>query len=86
MERFFSFRLPVHERIKGLESKIFPFLDKKINTLVQSHKIDYFNFADSSQKYSFTDGLHLAKESGELISKQIANLILQKNNLTHFHR
>lgn len=74
----FLVRLPVHEKIRVLESQIFSGIDEKINDLIKLHNIEYFNFADSSGKYLFTDGFHLYKESGEKISEQIAKLIIEK--------
>ena len=72
----FLVRLPVHERLLELENQVIANLDEKIFELAERHDVVYYNFPDSSSEYIYTDGIHLGKNSGEEISKKIANRIL----------
>jgi hypothetical protein len=78
--KVFLVRLPVHPRLLDLENKIIPDLDEKIYILSENENVNYLNFTNSINNYEYTDGIHLGKESGAKISREIASWILQKMN------
>lgn len=72
----FLVRLPVHASFKDLENGISPQFDSLMTTLAKDNNIAYLNFINDSTAYRFTDGNHLYKESGRILSEKIATHIL----------
>jgi hypothetical protein len=70
-------RLPVHERMLEIENSLMPQFDSLLTQESYKLNVDYFNFKNSSAKYSYTDGNHLYKTSGKELSAEIAKRILQ---------
>lgn len=68
-------RLPVHPLMLEIEYSLMPDFSKKIRGLVESTEVDYFDMTTSKERYEFTDGNHLHKNSGAKVSKQIAEWI-----------
>ena len=73
-------RLPVHERLLELENNVTPDLDSRIQVICENFNVPYLNYADSSSNYKYTDGIHLGKNSGARISKQVAEWIKESKN------
>jgi hypothetical protein len=48
-----------------------------MDSIARAQKITWFNFPDSCSEYTYRDGSHVWKESGALISKQLAELIIK---------
>lgn len=69
-------RLPVSKRMKDLDDRMLPEFDSVISSLAKSRNIPYLNFCLSSEDYKYTDGNHLYKESGYVLSKKIGELML----------
>ena len=67
-------RLPMHNEIMLIEEKLMPDFNKKINAVVQRADA-YYDFTNKNSEFMYTDGNHLFKDSGKLISEQIAILI-----------
>ena len=67
-------RLPVHPGLMEVETEIIP----NFNTLIESAiKVseDYFDLTVYNQDFEYTDGVHLNKSSGEIVSTIIAKKI-----------
>lgn len=75
--KVFLVRLPTRREFLEMENNVLPNLDQKVDSLAQFHNVVNLNFADSSDNYIFTDGIHLWKESGRKISNEIAQQILK---------
>jgi hypothetical protein len=73
-------RLPVHEKILTIENDYMPDFENKINRV--KHLSDgYLNLMCKNKEYVYTDGNHIYKKSGVQISKEIANWILEQDNI-----
>jgi hypothetical protein len=72
-------RLPTGGDISKIENNYSPNFNKIIDGISNEHKVKYFNLISLSDSLLTTDGLHLFKESSELISKIIADSISRKN-------
>lgn len=73
-------RLPSHAEIIEMENQLMPGFDAKMEELSQVYNTKYFSFADSANNYIYTDGTHLHKSSGALLSGQLANLLKADKN------
>ena len=54
-----------------------PDFDQKMDSLSNEYKTPYFNFILDSEKYRYTDGNHIYKQSGKVLSEEIALKIKQ---------
>lgn len=70
-------RLPIHSSLLSIEERILPNLNDLIRTKTKGYQ-GYLDLSVYNNKVSFTDGVHLNKESGEYISKHIAEWILKQ--------
>lgn len=70
-------RLPVHEDIYNIETKVDPLFNDKIESLSNKYGVSYFNFIPENEKYIFKDGVHLDKYSAELFSIDLSKTILK---------
>ncbi len=75
--RVFLVRMPVHPKMMEFEQELMPDFDDKIGK-ISSLTEGYLNMTKQNQKYEFTDGNHLNKTSGKLVSKEIALWIMKK--------
>lgn len=77
-------RLPVAVEMLGIENDLMPLFNDEMIKLSKIYNVDYFNMTRSSQKYLFTDGNHLYKESSKLVSQELVQMIkesLKENHL-----
>lgn len=68
-------RLPVHTEMLKIENKFMPDFNLKIMNIVDSTSCVYFDLTNIDVPLIYTDGNHLYKKSGKLISQLIANKI-----------
>ena len=68
-------RLPIIPEVINIEKELMPEFDKTITVVAEKYHLDYFNFIDSSTLFSYVDGVHLDKHSGERVSEDIGSLI-----------
>lgn len=73
--RVFLVRMPLSKRMLALEDTLIIDFDMKMQEISKLFAIDYLNFTITSEKYRFIDGHHLDFDSGQQISKYIANHI-----------
>jgi hypothetical protein len=69
-------RLPAHPEILAIENQVCPGFNEVIDSIARTHHTPYFSFIDSCTKYTYTDGTHLWKGSGALVSEELSRLIL----------
>lgn len=67
-------RLPIHSEILEIENKLMPDFERKIENVVSLAQ-GYFDMTDMNAEFSYTDGNHLYKESGVIVSEKIADWI-----------
>jgi len=72
-------RLPVHKRMKEIEDQYMPDFNNII-LKIEPFCSAYFDFSNEYEKYNYTDGNHIERRSGDIISKEIAYKILQKRS------
>jgi hypothetical protein len=72
-------RVPVSPEMYELEKVFMPDFDAKMNQMSQQYSVKYINLIYKSSIDPTTDGNHLWKESGKLISIEILNNIVNKN-------
>ena len=68
-------RLPVDNRIAAIEARLLPDFDKKIDELAKSEAVPYLNLMNSDTKFTFTDGIHLYKDSAKDVSAEVGKWI-----------
>jgi len=67
-------RLPLHEKVMEIENELMPDFNKKINDIVPFTD-GYLDMTTQNMKYNYTDGNHLYKKSGEVVTKEIIHWI-----------
>lgn len=77
--RVYLVRLPIHTIISSIEEEHFSSFDKSIRTLSKKLNVPYYRFSTNDSLYTYTDGNHLYKESGALVSKMLADSINTEN-------
>jgi hypothetical protein len=64
-------RLPIDPEMMVIENKLLPNFDEKIS-LTKAKCNGYLDLTPLNSEYTYTDGNHIYKESGKLVSKKIA--------------
>ncbi|MFC0263481.1 D-alanyl-lipoteichoic acid biosynthesis protein DltD [Fontibacter flavus] len=72
-------RLPVDPKLIGFDKQVLPDFDTKISSIVKKYGIQYLDYSDKTDLFSYTDGEHIQKKSAKIISGEIANLILDNS-------
>jgi hypothetical protein len=67
-------RLPIHPKIMEIEKELMPDFKNKIQNAINISS-GYLDLTTQNSNYRYTDGNHLYKDSGELVSEIIANWI-----------
>lgn len=73
--KVFIVRIPASKSITEIENKKYPDFSKLMNEIANKNSIKFFDFSASYDKYLYTDGNHMYKESGKVFSSQIADSI-----------
>ncbi|MBL4650135.1 MAG: hypothetical protein JKY03_10415 [Aureispira sp.] len=73
----FLVRIPVSEKMMEIENELILDLDSKIKEAILLSK-KYLDLTKENSSFTYTDGNHLYKESGAVVSKKIANWIKNK--------
>ncbi|WP_228375754.1 hypothetical protein [Chryseobacterium taiwanense] len=73
--KVFIVRIPASKSITDIENKKYPDFSKLMNEIANKNPIKFFDFSASYDKYLYTDGNHMYKESGKVFSSQIADSI-----------
>jgi len=75
--RVYLVRLPVSPEMMRLENKLAADFTAKIQPAI-SIADGYLDMTPDNERFQYTDGNHLYKKSGELVSREIANWIKSK--------
>lgn len=67
-------RLPIHEDIQKLENQLIPDFEQTIKTAIETSD-GYLDLSPDHSIHTYTDGMHLDKESSKNVSLKIANWI-----------
>ncbi|WP_262733115.1 hypothetical protein [Gaetbulibacter sp. NE] len=70
----FIVRLPVHPLMREIENTYMPDFEEKIQKII-TQSDGYLNFENEDADYIYTDGNHLYKTSGEIVTQKIAEWI-----------
>jgi hypothetical protein len=73
----FLVRIPVSEEMMTIENELMPNFDSKIRAAILLSK-DYLDLTKENSSFTYTDGNHLYKKSGAVVSEKIANWIMLK--------
>jgi len=71
-------RLPVSPEMTEIENKLIPDFDLRINDLANTEELPYLNLSNSNSKFTFTDGIHLYKDSAKEVSAQVGKWISEQ--------
>lgn len=72
-------RLPVHPLMLDIEMELMPDFNDKIQHLIVQTS-GYYDMMPLNNEFSYTDGNHLYKDSGKLVSRKICKWILEQNS------
>ncbi|MCB0465507.1 MAG: hypothetical protein KDC78_07505 [Aequorivita sp.] len=68
-------RLPVYTEIAEIEDELIPDFNSKIKDLANAEELPYLNLMNSDTKFTFTDGIHLYKDSAKDVSAGVGRWI-----------
>ncbi|MDC8001697.1 hypothetical protein POV26_11670 [Aequorivita todarodis] len=68
-------RLPVDHRIAEIETELLPDFDEKIEELAKTTSVPYLSLMNSDTKFTFTDGIHLYRDSAKEVSAEVGEWI-----------
>lgn len=72
-------RLPIHTKMMQIEKELMPNFDNDINeAIILSH--GYLDLTKKNSEFIYTDGNHLHKSSGKIVSEIVANWIFEIQN------
>jgi len=71
-------RLPVTEGIFEVDDEAMPDFDEKMELLSKKYNVPYLSYRTRPHDFDYTDGNHLYKTSGAVVSAEIANWILEQ--------
>jgi hypothetical protein len=71
-------RLPVHPSLYEIELELLPDLHSVIANLIPLAD-GYLDMTDQNSEYQYTDGNHLHKASGKVVSQRVATWIKEIN-------
>lgn len=70
-------RLPVHPLMMDLDNDLIPDFSKMIQDISSLSDVPFLDLTTQNSNYIYTDGNHLHKDSGQLVTREIANWILK---------
>lgn len=73
----FLVRLPIHPDMMTIENKLMPDFNQKIQSL-KSKNNGYLDLTPYNSDFKYTDGNHLYKKSGKVVSKKVAEWMMIK--------
>lgn len=68
-------RIPASKNLIEIENEKFPEFNKVMKGISQKHHLKYYNFADHCNEFQYTDGNHMYRESGKILSARIGDSI-----------
>lgn len=70
-------RLPMHPKMFEVENQFMPDLTEKVQGLLEIPG-NYLDMTESNSDFTYTDGNHLHRSSGKIVSQKIANWIVTR--------
>lgn len=74
-------RIPASKEIMTIENKYWFQFNEKMKQISDKYKVRYFDFSENPSQYIYTDGNHMYKESGKILTTQIADSIILNQHL-----
>lgn len=68
-------RIPSHATIMELENMLIPDLNGLLDKLASRHNVDYLDLSTKGEEFTYTDGVHLHKDSSKSLSHYIGKWI-----------
>lgn len=68
-------RLPVHPRMMEIDNQLVPDFNEKMNLISKTTTTPYLDLTGLNDSLIYTDGNHIYKESGKIITRRIGNWI-----------
>ncbi|WP_452225896.1 hypothetical protein [Lacinutrix cladophorae] len=78
-------RLPIHPILMEIENELMPRFDNDIEEALDLSD-GYLDLTEKNSDFSYTDGNHLHKSSGKIVSKIVATWIDTKKSLIEFKK
>jgi hypothetical protein len=73
-------RLPVHPNLTEVDTAVIPEFDNLMSELSQKTEVPYLDLSGENENYTYTDGIHLYKDSAAEVSRSIALWIEQNSS------
>ncbi|MBP6872942.1 MAG: hypothetical protein KBC43_13110 [Bacteroidales bacterium] len=73
--RVYLVRLPVHPRMMEIDEEFIPDFDQKIRQISEQTGTPYFDMSFMNDSILYTDGNHIYRESGKVVSARIGEWI-----------
>ncbi len=73
-------RLPVHPNLTEVDNAVIPEFEDLMSKLSQKTGVPYLDLSGENENFTYTDGIHLYKDSAAEVSKRIALWIAQNFN------
>ena len=67
-------RLPIHPDMMAIDNQLMPDFNNKMQNIVPLTE-GYYDMTKLNNEFSYTDGNHLYKESGVIVTRMIAQWI-----------
>ncbi|REC80215.1 hypothetical protein DRF60_00420 [Chryseobacterium elymi] len=74
-------RIPVSKNIITLENEKFPGFSRLMGDLSKKKHVKFFDFSNRADDFMYTDGNHMYRESGKVLTSQIADSIKSDQKL-----
>jgi hypothetical protein len=78
--RVYIVRLPVHPRMMEIDEELIPDFHQKILYISEQTGVPYLDMTYMNDSILYTDGNHIYRESGKVVSARIGEWIASQNN------
>lgn len=73
--RVFMIRMPMNKTLLDYQESVNPYFEDLLLEFSQFEKVPYRSYLNKSEKYSYTDGVHLTRESAVIFTSDLSNWI-----------
>ena len=73
--RVILLRMPVHPEFAAMEAELDRDFDRKLDSLARASRAPYWTYSGRNGEFTYTDGSHLDRSSGERFSLEIAGRV-----------
>lgn len=71
-------RLPIHPQMMQLDDSLIPEFDEIMTKISSDKNVPYLNLTNKNETFRYTDGNHLYKDSGAIVTKLISDWIQEQ--------